>query len=539
LSERPPDLAITVDLEEWHHGLGLPAGRRRVCADTQWLLDAFAAFGVRATFFVLGEVAERHPELIQRVAAAGHEVGFHGATHRFLAEVGQTDFERELARWVPRLTELATLVRRHLPEFEERVAEQAHRKVPGYALDQLRALSRCGDFNRGFVHLKCSKCDQGRIVPFVCRSRLCPSCCGRTMAERAAWLVDRVLYAGARWRQYVITFPAPLAVGLCFRAALAGAVTRVCMRVLFEFQKARASPKKRATGTARPGAVVWVQRFSDGAGAWLHLHVLAPDGLFRQLPDALEVPFESQPPPSPQEVRALVRTIATRVHGLLRRRAPAAPDDPLLERCAAQQPVALRQPTPPPARPRNKNPLQAQHAEFTLHASTSSPPHCPEQLERLCKYMARPPIPNGRLRIRDDDRVEFTLRRPRRGVRKLLFDPIALLGRMAALIPRPKTNLVLYFGCLSAASPVYRAVVPAPPDPTRNRPVAPARPRVMRHADLIARVFLVDILSCPCGGRLDFVRAVSEPNVVQAILAGIILSNQATPRAPPGAHAPT
>jgi len=61
----------------------------------------------------------------------------------------------------------------------------------------------------------------------------------------------------------------------------------------------------------------------------------------------------------------------------------------------------------------------------------------------------------------------------------------------------------------------------------------------MRPANLIARVFLVDILSCHCGWRLDFVRAVSEPNVVQAILAGIILSNQATPRAPPGAHAPT
>ncbi len=142
------------------------------------------------------------------------------------------------------------------------------------------------------------------------------------------------------------------------------------------------SNTKRRGQTHRPGArpdralsVVWVQRFSDGAGAWLHLHVLAPDGLFRQLPDALDVPFEPQPPPSPQEVGALVRTIATRVDGLLRRRAPAAPDDPLLERCAAQQPVALREPTPPPARTKNKNPLRAQYAEFTLHAATSSPPH--------------------------------------------------------------------------------------------------------------------------------------------------------------------
>ncbi len=429
---------------------------------------------------------------------------------------------------------LANLVRRHLPEFEERVAEQADRKVPGYVIDQLRALSQCGDFTRGFVHFKCGKCDKDRVFPFVCRSKLCPSCSGRTMAERAAWLVDRVLYGEARWRQYVITFPAPLAVGLCFREALAKAVTRVCMRVLFEYQKARADP--HAQGTPRPGAVVWVQRFSDGAGSWLHLHVLAPDGVFRQLPDSLDVPFEPQPPPNSQEVTDLVRTIATRVDGLLRRRAPAAPDDPLLERCAAQTPVALRHPAPAPARARAPNPLRAEDAEFTLHAATSTPPNCTEQLERLCRYMARPPIPNGRLRILDDDRVEFTLKRPRRGVRKLIFDPIAFLGRLAALIPRPHTNSVLYFGCQSAASPIYRAVVPAPPDPTPTHPVAPPRPAVMPHAHLLLRVFLIDVLACPCGGRLRVVQTVTDPDVVQAILAGIILSNQAPPRAPPAAR---
>ena len=355
---------------------------------------------------------------------------------------------------------LANLVRRHLPEFEERVAEQADRKVPGYVIDQLRALSQCGDFTRGFVHFKCGKCDKDRVFPFVCRSKLCPSCSGRTMAERAAWLVDRVLYGEARWRQYVITFPAPLAVGLCFREALAKAVTRVCMRVLFEYQKARADP--HAQGTPRPGAVVWVQRFSDGAGSWLHLHVLAPDGVFRQLPDSLDVPFEPQPPPNSQEVTDLVRTIATRVDGLLRRRAPAAPDDPLLERCGVK-------------------------------------------------------------RTGDTSVASGALGRRRGSI-------------LAALIPRPKTNSVLYFGCLSAASPIYRAVVPAPPDPTPTHPVAPPRPAVMPHAHLLLRVFLIDVLACPCGGRLRVVQTVTDPDVVQAILAGIILSNQAPPRAPPAAR---
>jgi hypothetical protein len=94
------------------------------------------------------------------------------------------------------------------------------------------------------------------------------------MSDTAAWLVDRVLFRAARWRQYVITFPAPLAVGLCFRAELTTAVTNVCMRVLFEHQRGRA--KTDAPGLPRPAAVVWLQRFSDGAGAWLHLLCEAP-----------------------------------------------------------------------------------------------------------------------------------------------------------------------------------------------------------------------------------------------------------------------
>jgi peptidoglycan/xylan/chitin deacetylase (PgdA/CDA1 family) len=67
--------------------------------DCAWLLER--------SFFVLGEVAEAHPALVRRIARAGHEIGFHGARHEFLASVGPARFAAELRDWLPRLGELA------------------------------------------------------------------------------------------------------------------------------------------------------------------------------------------------------------------------------------------------------------------------------------------------------------------------------------------------------------------------------------------------------------------------------------------------
>jgi hypothetical protein len=300
------------------------------------------------------------------------------------------------------------------------------------------------------------------------------------MSDTAAWLVDRILKPELRWRQYVVTFPAPVAVGLCFRTELAAAVTRVCIRVLFEHQRGRADA--RARGRPKPAAVVWIQRFSDGAVCWWHLHILAPDGVFRQLPNSLDVPFETQPAPRPKEVVDLVGRIARRVTGLVQRRTVGS-DGPLLERCALEPATAERRPTPPPGRVRRPDPLRAECDGFTVHAATSVGPHDSAALERLCRYLARPPIAAQRLSLLPDGRVSLRLKRPRRGVRRFVFEPPAFIARMAALIPRPMTHQVLYFGALSAASPLRPHILPTPPPPTSSRPTAPARPKRMSHAE--------------------------------------------------------
>jgi polysaccharide deacetylase family protein (PEP-CTERM system associated) len=67
--------ASTIERSSWE---SLP---RRVERNTERLLDIFAESGAAATFFVLGWVAERHPVLVRRIVAAGHELASHGSLH--------------------------------------------------------------------------------------------------------------------------------------------------------------------------------------------------------------------------------------------------------------------------------------------------------------------------------------------------------------------------------------------------------------------------------------------------------------------------
>lgn len=98
---------LTVDYEAWYHALALapwlPEDMRGALPDrlervTDELLGLFAEPGARATFFVLGEVAERHPRLVRAIAAAGHEIASHGHAHRPLWAETPASFRRDVAR---------------------------------------------------------------------------------------------------------------------------------------------------------------------------------------------------------------------------------------------------------------------------------------------------------------------------------------------------------------------------------------------------------------------------------------------------------
>lgn len=72
--------------------------RSRVVANTERILDLLATHQVRATFFILGWVADRHPNLVRAIAAGGHEIGTHGYWHRLVYEQTPDEFAEDLAR---------------------------------------------------------------------------------------------------------------------------------------------------------------------------------------------------------------------------------------------------------------------------------------------------------------------------------------------------------------------------------------------------------------------------------------------------------
>ncbi len=97
--------ALSIDLESyWHAELLRTRVDRSEAADrveeaTYPLLDLLARRGVRATFFVVGEVMEDHPQLIRDLVQAGHELGCHTYTHRPLWELDAWAFEEEIQRF--------------------------------------------------------------------------------------------------------------------------------------------------------------------------------------------------------------------------------------------------------------------------------------------------------------------------------------------------------------------------------------------------------------------------------------------------------
>ena len=98
---------ITIDVEEWFHGHNYlehvppelwDAQESRVVANTERCLEMLVRHGVRATFFVLGWVAERRPELVRTIAAAGHEIGCHSYQHPVLYRLTDAAFLVDLDR---------------------------------------------------------------------------------------------------------------------------------------------------------------------------------------------------------------------------------------------------------------------------------------------------------------------------------------------------------------------------------------------------------------------------------------------------------
>ena len=95
---------FSVDVEDYFHASALADGvkaaglhtlEHRVCANTNRILEILDDTQVSGTFFVLGWVAERYPELVKKIQSAGHEIACHGYSHSVIYEQSPEEFRAE------------------------------------------------------------------------------------------------------------------------------------------------------------------------------------------------------------------------------------------------------------------------------------------------------------------------------------------------------------------------------------------------------------------------------------------------------------
>jgi polysaccharide deacetylase family protein (PEP-CTERM system associated) len=104
--------ALSIDFEDWFQPFaaravgGWERFPSRVPADTQRLLAVLNKYDVRCTFFVLGQVAEKFPDAVRAIHAAGHEIGSHCYRHLPLYKQERRQFEAEMRRSLDFLEDL-------------------------------------------------------------------------------------------------------------------------------------------------------------------------------------------------------------------------------------------------------------------------------------------------------------------------------------------------------------------------------------------------------------------------------------------------
>ncbi len=97
---------LSIDLEDWYQGLTStsrridlwPSFEDRIVESTGLLLELLAQADVKATFFVLGYVADQFPQLVRKIADAGHEIGLHSYHHQKISQLTRDQFRTDTAR---------------------------------------------------------------------------------------------------------------------------------------------------------------------------------------------------------------------------------------------------------------------------------------------------------------------------------------------------------------------------------------------------------------------------------------------------------
>jgi hypothetical protein len=273
--------------------------------------------------------------------------------------------------------------------------------------------------------------------------------------------------------------------------------------------------------------------------------------------------FHGTKPPTTEEVAQIVAIVHRRIDQLLLRRG-LLDDDPDSEQTddaqtlmqlasvsgrvalgtrAGRRPRALIEAPGSQWRPPKRC---AQSGYYSLHAGVRIAARDRSALERLCRYILRPPLSHSRLSERDDGNLVLRLKTPwRNGTTAIVLSPSELLQRLAAIIPRPRVHQLTYHGVLAGNAAWRSQIVPTPPEAPARGCLHTARTRPERDrskwrgrwiawAQLLFRVFGVESLRCDCGAWMAVHAIVIGPPAIQRAIQTLQPKLLVRTRAPPG-----
>ena len=310
----------------------------------------------------------------------------------------------------------------------------------------------------------------------------------------------------------------------------------------------REARRHGATGALTGGGVCFWQWFGSSLQLTPHLHLLSAEALWQE--DGTMVPVA---PPGDEDVARILARVLRAAKKDWAELEAAWPEDEHeeLQQRAIQERLGLAEVLPLHHRAHR---LAVQDG-FSLHADTAVHGHDRQALERLCRYGARGPVAESRLRRLEDGRYVYS---PKKGTAFILTAE-ALVRRLVALLPPPKLHLTSFHGAYAPnsrlrplvtqpvasapATPHCTPAAPAPAQPPAPVPEAAAaaaaapkkRPEPPRldWAQLHQRTFGTDVLRCPCGGRRSIRAVHSSRKQAEARLTelGIALPSRVLPPA--------
>jgi len=415
----------------------------------------------------------------------------------------------------PRVTPLYHLFDVHFDEVRGQWEERYERRYGfwrSFVDEQVLRYLDCGLFENGFARIRCPECAEEVLLAFSCKTReLCPSCAAKRSAATAELLAEEVLEEVGH-AQWVFVIPKMLRPHFLHHRELLGGLARAAWKTVLELMCAAAGDDGM-----RPGMVAVVQTAGDLANWHPHVHALVSRGGWSQGREWIPVAFV---------------------------------DEHAAELLFRHKVIKLLQGVGLLSEERTELLVSWRHTGFSVHNRVRVEPEDQRAVERLARYIMRPPISLERMSWDGEGEVRYRRKRGHEssglGEREVEeFDPAEFLARVIMHIPEPRRHLVRYYGWYSNVSRGKRRKVEtengeagvADTGPDSRAARAESRDaRALRRswAQLIKRIYEVDPLMCPsCGSEMKVIAFITEHDVVDAILRHLEHKQGQEARGPP------